>query len=443
MLFSSTSFVFFYLPLVLIGQALLPARLRLGFLFVVSLLFYGWGEPEAVWLMLLSILVAWGAALMMERHPRHKRAWLILSSALLLLTLGYFKYAGLLIPGFAVALPAGISFYTFQALAYCIDVYRGKIQAERSLLPFGTFISFFPQLIAGPIERYQDIRPQLQQLKLRPQELSEGARLFTIGLSKKLLLANPMGQLWQQLQQSPLENGLIGNWLGILAFAFQIYFDFSGYSDMARGLGRMLGIRLRKNFNYPYAARSITDFWRRWHMSLSSWFREYVYIPLGGNRRGLARQLLNILVVWGLTGLWHGAGYNFVLWGLYYALLLILEKLWLLKAYAALPGYLAVLPRVLTLALVLLGWVLFALTDFAALGLYLRAMFTGPLLPGTLALAAARSFVPLFALCVMASIPWKVRLPAWLENACLAALLLLCVAALVNQGYNPFLYFRF
>lgn len=442
MLFSSATFLFFYLPAVLLLCLVLRGWLRIFFLLLTSLLFYAWGEPAAIWLMVLSILIAYTGGMLMERFPERRKAWLWLSAGILLAMLAYFKYAGMVVPGFRVALPIGISFYTFQAIAYAADVYRGDIRAEKDPVQFGTFISFYPQLIAGPIERYGDIRPQMDHIGLSLEGLSEGARLFTIGLSKKLLLANPMGQLWERLRLYPADNGILGNWLAIIAFAFQIYFDFSGYSDMARGLGRMIGVRFSINFNYPYTASSITDFWRRWHITLSSWFREYVYIPLGGNRKGLARQMLNILIVWALTGLWHGAHWNFVLWGLYYAALLMAEKLFLLRWYAALPAMAAWFPRALTLFFVLVGWAIFALTDFAAMGHLLRGMFSGALL-GAQTGAYWRAYIPLLVFCAIASIRWKPRLPAWAENLVLAGLFALCVAALATQGFNPFLYFRF
>ena len=442
MLFSSLSFLFFYLPAVLAGNILLPLRARLPFLFAASLLFYGWGEPGTVILMAVSILANYALTLAMASCPRRKKALLALSIGLQLAILGYFKYAGLIVPGFQVALPVGISFYTFQAIGYTIDVYRQEIPADRSLLRYGTFITLFPQLIAGPIERYGDIQPQLEKPALSWQNFTCGTRLFVIGLSKKLLLANASGQLWEALKDSPGRNGCLGNWAALISFSFQIYFDFSGYSDMARGLGWMLGIRFRENFLYPYTARSVTDFWRRWHVTLSGWFRDYVYIPLGGNRRGLPRQMVNILTVWGLTGLWHGASWNFVVWGLYYAGLLILEKLVLLKLYARLPKAVAWLSRPMTLALVLVGWALFAFTDFAAMRAFLTGLASGQLL-SPVAGGLAKAFLPLFAVCALASVPWRFRLPRLAEDLLLSALFLLCVAALVSQGYNPFLYFRF
>ncbi len=442
MLFASISFLFYFLPLLLLGFMLLPKALRLPWLLFGSLVFYAWGEPRALMLMVLSIGLSFVCARLTLRWPRHGRALTALSVVVQLAALVYYKYMGLLIPGFQVALPVGISFFTFQAIGYSLDVYRRDIPAEKSLVKYGSFISLFPQLIAGPIERYGDIGPQLDGARFSWPGFEQGARLLIIGLSKKLLLANAAGQLWEALKDSPATNGWLGNWLGLVAFAFQIYFDFSGYTDMARGLGAMLGIDFRQNFNYPYTARSVTDYWRRWHMSLSIWFRDYVYIPLGGNRKGLPRQLLNILIVWALTGLWHGANLNFLYWGLYYALWLMAEKLLLLRLYQRLPKALGFLPPVLTALIVLLGWGIFALTDMAALGQYLAALWQGPAFDAR-SLGLLRAFLPLLIACALCSLPWRWRLPLLAQSFALSALLLLSVAALASQGYNPFLYFRF
>lgn len=355
--------------------------------------------------------------------------------------LAYFKYAGMFFPTANIVLPLGISFYTFQAMSYCADVYQGKHENTR-LVPFALYIVFFPQLIAGPIERYADVKDALAHPRTTWSGLADGARLLVIGLGKKLLLANPMGELWLALSAVPDANGVLGSWLALIAFAFQIYFDFSGYSDMARGLGRMMGVPLSHNFNYPYTATSITDFWRRWHMTLSGWFRDMVYIPLGGNRKGLKRQLLNIFIVWSLTGLWHGASLNFLLWGMYYAVLLMLEKCVLLRWYDRLPRPLQWLRHVLTLLMVLLGWCIFAFDDSAALLGYLGALFTGGWM-GANALTRLVQCLPLMLICAVACIPWRFRLPAWAENIALVLLLVLCVASLAAQSYNPFLYFRF
>ncbi len=459
MLFSSATFLFFFLPFTLIGSFLLPRKARLPFLFACSLLFYGWGEPTAIALMLLSILFSYVAGLLMARMPNKKKMILIAAVSAHVLLLGFFKYAGMTVRTLAavipalrgvappeIALPIGISFYTFQSIAYCVDVYRGDAQAERGIVPFGTYISFFPQLIAGPIERYGDIRPQLSDLKgFQTQNIAEGARLFVIGLSKKLLLANPTGQMWEALSASPAQSGGIGCWAALCAFAFHIYFDFSGYSDMARGLGRMFGVTLKENFRYPYAANSVTDFWRRWHITLSSWFREYVYIPLGGNRRGAARQAINLLLVWLLTGLWHGAAWNFALWGLYYAVLLIAEKFFLLKWLNKCP---ALLRRALTLIAVLLGWAIFATEDLSALPALLTGLFAPATAWSDVSRAWTISYLPLLSLCAAACVPLAApiakRLKSGaLQTVCLCALMLLCIASLASGGYNPFLYFRF
>ena len=331
MVFSSLTFLFIFLPVTLLGYRLLPKKLRIGFLLLASLLFYAWGEPLYVFLMIGSILVNWGIGFKVTGDGPHRKAWLVLSVALNLLLLLIFKYTGLLwdtVKGLfpaplsekavAIRLPIGISFFTFQIMSYVIDVYRGKAKAQKSPVLFGAYVSMFPQLIAGPIVRYVDIEAQLDDPDLSLSGFAQGVGLFVVGLGKKVLLANGVAVLWRELAAMPGETGVLGAWVGLIAYTFQIYFDFSGYSDMACGLGRMLGFRFVENFHYPYIAESVTDFWRRWHISLSTWFREYVYIPLGGNRRGLKRQILNLLIVWTLTGLWHGASWNFLLWGLYY-----------------------------------------------------------------------------------------------------------------------------
>ena len=344
MVFSSLTFLFAFLPIALIGWYVLPKKLRIGFLLLVSLVFYAWGEPLYVFLMLGSILLNWGIGLLMDRTDRHKKLWLIVSVVLNLALLVVFKYTGLLwntVRGLfaaplaektvSIRLPIGISFFTFQIMSYVIDLYRGKTQVQKNPIKFGAYVSMFPQLIAGPIVRYVDIETQLDAPERSIEGFSDGVRQFTVGLAKKVLLANAVGVLFTELSSHPGENGVLGAWVGLFAYTFQIYFDFSGYSDMACGLGRMLGFRFVKNFDYPYISESITDFWRRWHISLSTWFREYVYIPLGGNRKGKLIQFRNIAIVWLLTGFWHGASWNFLIWGVYFGILLIVEKVFLLK----------------------------------------------------------------------------------------------------------------
>ena len=351
-------------------------------------------------------------------------------------------------PKVNIPLPIGISFYTFQAVSYIIDIYRGDTKAQKSIVNFGTYISFFPQLIAGPIVRYRDIETMLNKRCESIRDFSDGVRLFTVGLSKKVLIANQMGMLWDALRGS--NSGIIGAWVGIAAYAFQIYFDFSGYSDMACGLGKMFGFEFMRNFDYPYISKSITEFWRRWHISLSTWFRDYVYIPLGGNRRKTPRVIFNLFIVWALTGLWHGASMNFVLWGIYYFVILVLEKYVYGKYLEKLPS---ALKHVYALALILIGWVIFYFEDGGELLGYMANMFT--LSDGILDAAAMStiiSYLPLIAVTIVACTPiaknvWvKVKdkkITAVVETAAVLIALTLCTAVLVSQSYNPFLYFRF
>ncbi len=464
MVFSSLTFLFVFLPIALIGWYALPKKLRIGFLLLISLVFYAWGEPLYVFVMIGSILANWGIGLVMDRSERHKKVWLVASIVLNLALLFVFKYAGFLwntvralLPettqtdALSIRLPIGISFFTFQIMSYVIDLYRGRTRVQKSPVKFGAYIAMFPQLIAGPIVRYVDIEAQLDAPERSIEGFSDGARQFVVGLSKKVLLANTMAVLFEKMSGNPAEAGVLGAWVGLFAYTFQIYFDFSGYSDMACGLGRMLGFRFVKNFDYPYISESITEFWRRWHISLSTWFREYVYIPLGGNRKGPARQALNLLIVWALTGLWHGASWNFVIWGLYYGVLLIVEKLFLGKAIARLPK---ALRHVYAMLIVSLGWGIFAFTDFSALGTYFGALIgvgTGGVLTRTAA-AWCLGFLPTLLVCVFACAPFAAYLAKRLERfrwfapvrlAGMLALFLLCLAALASQSYNPFIYFRF
>ena len=464
MVFSSLLFMFLYLPVVLAIYYLVPRRWRNLWLFIVNLVFYAWGEPVYILLMLFSICINYAAGLLVERHREDKKKAkriLIADIVLNLGMLGFFKYydffavtlsgiPGLYIPKLGLALPIGISFYTFQTMSYPIDVYRGDAQVQRSFISFGTFVALFPQLIAGPIVRYKDIADQLNFRAGGIEQFSSGVRRFTVGLAKKVLLANNIGMLWDlTTARSPSELTVLGAWMGILAFSMQIYFDFSGYSDMAIGLGRMLGFEFLENFNYPYISKSITEFWRRWHISLGTWFRDYVYIPLGGNRRGLKRQYLNLLVVWALTGFWHGANWTFLCWGLYYAIFLMLEKAFLLKTLDKVP----VLATVYSLLVVVCGWVLFDLPSLGDALHYYSAMFGGA--AGGLSSAADLFYLKNYALilCVgaLACLPcWKTiyarlspRLKSVLTPVLLAAALLLSTAYLVDGSYNPFLYFIF
>ncbi len=438
MLFSSNTFLFGFLPAVVVLYYLCPRRCRNVLLLVSSLIFYGWGEPKYVLLMLVSILLNYFcglAAARQQSRQRSTRGVLVLGVVLNLGMLGFFKYGkfffGSAFPD--IPLPIGISFYIFQAMSYLIDVCRREVEVQKNVLTFGTYVTLFPQLIAGPIVRYRDVAEMLESRRENLPQFSRGVQRFVVGLSKKVLLANTFGSAWNALQ---VTTGTAAAWLGLLCYTLQIYFDFSGYSDMAIGLGQLFGFTFLENFNYPYISASITEFWRRWHISLSTWFKEYVYIPLGGNRKGLARQIFNILVVWLLTGLWHGASWNFVLWGGYYAALLILEKCWLLKAGEKLP---LVLRRMLTMVLVMLGWALFYFENLGALGAFLGQLFTA--VPS----AGIAFYLPVTALGCLCATPAlkRVKLPDTVRWGLCVVLLLLCVASLARQSYNPFIYFRF
>ena len=456
MLFSSVEFLFFFLPLSLALYFLVPRRFRNLILLITGLLFYGWGEPRYVFLMFFTVAADFLFGLLVARQ--HSRTWLWIAVTLNLAILGFFKYydffaSSVGLPTLGLSLPVGISFYTFQALSYVIDVYRGEA-ALGDPISFGAYITMFPQLVAGPIVRYSDVKEELKN-RVSPLPLvAAGALRFVSGLSKKVLLANPAGEVFEHFS-ALAGNGLstLGAWLGAVFYAFQIYFDFSAYSDMAVGLGQIIGFHFPENFNYPYCATSVRDFWRRWHISLSTWFREYVYIPLGGNRRGEVRTVFNLLAVWLLTGLWHGASYNFVLWGLYYFALLVAERFFLGRILDKFPRPLC---RVYALTCVLVGWVLFAHTDFVVVGAYLRAMVG----VGTTAVGAGdlyelgRNLIPLGAM-ILGSTPlprkWLRRFadtkPPLVAQTALAVgtplLLILCAAYLADASYNPFLYFRF
>lgn len=466
MLFSSVPFLFYFLPTVLLVYFLVPKREKNGVLLLSSLVFYGWGEPRYLPVMLVSILQGYIFGRLIERFRDTRRAklFLVLSVLLSLGTLAYFKYAdfmianlnaltGLSAPLLRLALPVGISFYTFQILSYTVDVYRGTVPAQRNFIDLAAYIAMFPQLIAGPIVRYSDIAVQLKTREHSVSEAASGARRFILGLAKKILLANLLGELVSSFRASA-DLSVLYYWLGAIAFTLQIYYDFSGYSDMAIGLGRIFGFRFPENFQYPYLSGSITEFWRRWHISLGSWFRDYLYIPLGGNRKGSARQLLNILLVWLATGLWHGAAWNFVLWGLLYAVLLTAEKLFLLRGLQKLH----VLNHVYVLLFVTLGFVLFDASSVQDAAQSIRAMFGGGGLPLVSAesLYELRSCTVLLLLAVVGATPLAKSLCAAvqrsragktalavLEPVGLTALLAVCTAFLVDGSFNPFLYFRF
>ncbi|MWC27897.1 MBOAT family O-acyltransferase [Paenibacillus sp. MMS18-CY102] len=460
MVFSSLLFLFVFLPIVLALYYASPWRIRNLLLFIASLVFYAWGEPVYIAIMLLSSVADYSFGLLLGRSGQSaKRSkWIVIASVIVNLSLlGYFKYADFLIgningllgtdiPLTELPLPIGISFYTFQSMSYIIDVYKGKAKAQRNWIDFGTFVALFPQLVAGPIVQYSTLAEQLKNRTATVSMFAEGVRRFLIGLGKKVLLANNIGLLWDTISASQADTlPVLTAWLGIIAYAFQIYFDFSGYSDMAIGLGLMLGFRFNENFHYPYVSRSITEFWRRWHISLGTWFRDYVYIPLGGNRRGLLIQVRNIMIVWLLTGLWHGASWNFLLWGLYFGVILLGEKWFLLRLLARLPGWAS---HLYALLLIVLGWVLFAFDDLSRIGEYLGAMLglNGQPLWDDTALYLAYTNAVLLLVLGIAATPWRRLRRSYhpvLQLAWYAALFLASTAYLVDATYNPFLYFRF
>ena len=466
MVFSSLLFLTIFLPVTVGLYYILPKKGRNYLLLAVSLVFYAWGEPVHIFIMLVTTLYIWLLGLLMA-WAREKgqegiaRAWLILTLVLSLGTLIFFKYTGFIVSslpflqgtaleGLQPALPIGISFYTFQALSYVIDVYRGDIKAQKSWVNFAMYISLFPQLIAGPIVRYADVEDQIEVRENSFEKMAQGIQRFVLGLGKKVLLANQIGALWETLSGS---TSVLGAWGAAVAFAFQIYFDFSAYSDMAIGLGKMFGFDFTENFRYPYQSGSVTEFWRRWHITLGVWFREYVYIPLGGNRKGKGRQLLNLLIVWFLTGFWHGAAWQFILWGLYYFVFLAAEKLFLLKPLQKVPG---AVRHGYALLVILLGWVLFACEDVAAAGnMYLAMAGVGVPLADSAALFYIAGSAVLLLICAVGATRLPMLLAQRLEAVLperafryisygvIVVVLLLSMACLVSDSYNPFLYFRF
>lgn len=472
MVFSSITFLLMYLPVVLALYYLMPRRLRNYFLFFASLVFYAWGEPIYVLLMILSTVAdysfAWYAYKWNERgeHKKARRA-VYATVCFNLGLLGFFKYTdfifgalnsafGLRLPLLHLPLPIGISFYSFQTMSYTIDVYRQAAKPQKNPLDLGAYVALFPQLIAGPIVRYSTVAEQLNHRRENLDQFSEGVCRFVVGLGKKVLIANQVGLIFSELSAAPAaELSVLSTWLGAIAFTLQIYFDFSGYSDMAIGLGKMLGFDFLENFQYPYIAKSITDFWRRWHISLSSWFRDYVYIPLGGSRCGALKQYRNLFVVWLLTGIWHGANWNFIIWGLYYAILLMIEKAFLGRLIQKTP---AAVQHLYAMLLVIIGWVIFSIEDLSLMGSWLQTMFgfgNAPLVSADALHYLLNDGVWLI-IGLFAAIPWWKKAGAWLtarshgsqvvavgQPIVLVLLLLLSMAFLVSSTYNPFLYFRF
>ena len=467
MVFSTPIFLFYFLALTLLVYYVVPRKGRNVVLLISSLFFYYWGEREYVAIMFLSTAIDYTHGMLVERCKKkgnNKGARMAVASSIIfnLALLLFFKYwdflAGSLqamgltfMPVLNIHLPIGISFYTFQTMSYTIDVYRGDTRAQRNIINFSTFVTLFPQLIAGPIIKYKDLGDQINERTTSTEKFASGVQIFMVGMAKKVLVANNVGMLWEAYKaMSAGELTVLGAWLGVIAFTFQIYFDFSGYSDMAIGLGRMLGFEFLPNFNYPYISKSITEFWRRWHISLSTWFREYLYIPLGGNRCSKPRWMFNLLVVWAATGIWHGASWNYLIWGLYFFVLLMLEKFFLLKVLSKAP---ALVGHIYTLFFVVVSWAIFAIEDFAQLGSYLKVMFGlggVPLMDAKLGYYVT-SYLPILLVAAVASTPLgaklyhKLKTPA-AEVVCtvlVLAGLVVCTAYLVDGTYNPFLYFRF
>ena len=461
MIFSSIPFLFYFLPAVLIAYFLVPRVLKNTVLLISSLIFYAWGEPKLVALMIFTILVFYGCGLAMGycKNRTWQKVWLIVSIVISVGLLALFKYAdffvdsfnamtGLSIPLLKLALPVGISFYTFQCLSYTIDVYRGNVAVQKNPISFGAYVVLFPQLIAGPIVRYSDVARELDQRKHSWEDVALGLRRFLVGLGKKVLLADNFALLMKLFRQSGQQSVLF-YWMYAIAFALNIYFDFSGYSDMAIGLGRIFGFHFPDNFNFPYISKSVAEFWRRWHMTLGGWFRDYIYIPLGGNRVKPVRWVFNTLVVWMLTGLWHGAAWNFVLWGLMYAALLLIEK-WV-PALQKLPS---VLRHFYVMLAVVLGFVLFNAESLQQCGSDIACLFGFGGLPAVTGetLYYLRSYGVLFVVGIIGCTPLvknlalkleKTKVGAVLEPVMCILLLLLCTAYLVDGSFSPFLYFRF
>lgn len=458
MVFSSLIFLFRFMPIFFLFYFILPMKYKNLCLLIFSLLFYSWGEPKYIILMIASILVDYCISQRIWKEKENKKKQKILLSTSIIFNIGIlfvFKYYNFIadninnifksnIPLSSMTLPLGISFYTFQTLSYTIDVYRGRIRPEKNIVNFATFVTMFPQLIAGPIVKYTDIKEKLVNRRNNWSLVEEGVEDFIVGLGKKVLLANNLGMLWEEAQNIGFSNiSTPMTWLSLLAFSLQIYYDFSGYSTMAIGLGKCLGFVFPKNFNYPYISKSVSEFWRRWHITLGSWFKDYLYIPLGGNRKGAKRSFLNLLIVWFLTGLWHGAEFNFILWGLYFFLLISLEKL-ILNKY--LNNY-KFLTHAYTIFMLLIGWAIFAITDLNLLKVFLKQLFLFKY--NTEWIYYLQNYIIIIVIGVLYSTPvvtsiWnRLKINKYVSTLFLISIFILSVAYLVDSSYNPFLYFRF
>lgn len=467
MVFSSLTFLYFFLPLVLGLYFIVPMKIKNLIILVSGLLFYAWGEPIYVLVMLLSTVIDYTAGRIIHRYddkPKIRTVCLLTSLIMNLGLLGVFKYSsfiignlnaifGLSIPDPQLPLPIGISFFTFQSMSYTIDLYMRKIKVQKNIISFTSYVSLFPQIVAGPIVRYEDVAAEIDDRAITVNMVADGIGIFVKGLAKKVILANNIGVVWTAVKAMEYsEISALTAWLGILAFTFQIYFDFSGYSDMAVGLGKMLGFNFPQNFDYPYISKSVSEFWRRWHITLGSWFRSYVYIPLGGNRHGTAKTLRNLFIVWFLTGMWHGASWNFILWGLYFGILIIIERLGFGKILEKLPS---VISRLYTFIIVVFGWVLFEITSLSDIAAFIKAMFAnkGVFVDDT-GMYLLTSNLLIFAICIFGSTTVTKKVYDKLNEAKgniiqIAApivqlvFMLLCTAYLVNATNNPFLYFNF
>ncbi|MBE6894688.1 MAG: MBOAT family protein [Ruminococcaceae bacterium] len=459
MIFSNIFFLFRFLPVVLLIYYIVPYKYKNGIITIASLIFYSWGEVKYFPIMIASTVVDFFASRTIEHNRdnvRIKKICLAISMCFNLGMLLFFKYtdffisninsfAGTSIPLLNITLPLGISFYTFQTMSYTIDVYRGKVSAEKNIINFSAFVTMFPQLIAGPIVKYTDINKKLNthEGRITLEGINEGIKWFILGLGKKVLIANNVGALWTDIETMGFAVGTPLAWLGIIAYTLQIYFDFSGYSLMAIGLGKMLGFDFPMNFNLPYISKSITEFWRRWHITLSSWFKEYVYIPLGGNRKGIKRQILNMLVVWFLTGFWHGADWNFMLWGLYYFVLLTVEKVFLLKKLEKHP----LIARIYTILGFVIGWAIFYITDLKVLGVFIKTLFS--FTPDARFGYYFGSYIVSIVIGILCSTSLttkfynKFKDNNYVMLPLLFVIFILSVAYLVDSTYNPFIYFRF
>lgn len=458
MVFSSVLFIFRFLPIAMILYFLTPNKFKNLTLLLVSLIFYSWGEPKYFLIMVASIFVDYFVSRGIDKSRNNKKICIMLLAISIVFNLGmlfFFKYFnffieninsifGLSLKHLKITLPLGISFYTFQTMSYTIDVFLGKVKAEKNIINFGAFVCLFPQLIAGPIVKYTDINLELKHRKIDIKQIQDGIELFILGLGSKVLIANNIGAFWSEIEGKGFDGiGTVIAWISVLAFAFQIYFDFSGYSLMAIGLGKILGFNFPRNFNYPYISKSITEFWRRWHITLGSWFKEYVYIPLGGNRVGKLRIYINLFIVWFLTGFWHGASYNFILWGLYFFVLISIEKAFLFKF---LEKY-KIISHIYSIFFILLGWTIFAVVDLEQLKILLKQMFS--ISKNNQWIYYVRNYGITFIIAAALATPIvkniynKIIKSDILNTIILMVIFLISIAYLVDATYNPFLYFRF